>query len=152
MITIPIPPVYFWLAVLIICLVVEAVTTQLVTIWFAAGSIGALFAAKANLSHAMQLAVFLVLSFAFLLAFRPFVRKILRPKQDRTNADRILGQNAVVIQTIDNQAETGQIRLMGQIWSARSVQENEIIESGETVVVQKISGVKAIVTRGQATN
>lgn len=45
-------PVYFWLVVLIACLVIEAVTTQLVTLWFAAGSIGALLAANAGLGWA----------------------------------------------------------------------------------------------------
>lgn len=145
-----IPPVYFWLAVLIVCLIAEAVTTQLVTIWFAAGSIGALFAANAGWSGAAQLAVFLILSFALLLPLRPFVKNILRPKQDKTNADRILGQTAVVTQRIDNQNGTGQVRLMGQTWTARSIQENEVIEAGETVVVRAISGVKAMVERGDA--
>ena len=73
---------------------------------------------------------------------------MLRPRQDKTNADRILGQTAVVIQAIDNRQGTGQIRLMGQVWTARSTQEEEIA-AGETVVVREISGVKAMVERAQ---
>lgn len=147
-----IPPVYFWLIVLIACLVIEAVTTQLVTVWFAAGSIGALIAANAGLSPAGQLGVFLILSFALLLPLRPLARGILCPKQDKTNADRILDQTAIVIQTIDNRNGSGQIRLMGQVWTARSMQENEVIEEGETVVVRAISGVKAMVERTESDN
>ena len=139
-------PVYFWLVVLIACLVIETVTTQLVTLWFAAGSIGALLAANAGLGWAGQLGIFLVLSFVLLLLLRPLLRSVLRPRQDKTNADRILGQKAVVIQAIDNRNGTGQIRLMGQVWTARSIQNEEIAE-GETVVVREISGVKAMVER-----
>lgn len=141
-------PVYFWLVVLIVCLIAEAATTQLVTLWFAAGSIGALFAAYAGLGWAGQLGIFLVLSFLLLFLLRPLFGGVLRPRQDKTNADRILGQTAVVIQAIDNRQGTGQIRLMGQVWTARSTQEEEIA-AGETVVVREISGVKAMVERAQ---
>lgn len=138
--------VYFWLIVLIACLVIEGITTQLVTIWFAAGSIGAVIAARAGLSWTAQLGIFLILSFALLVVLRPLLRGVLRPRQDKTNADRILGQKAVVIQTIDNRNGTGQVRLMGQVWSARSI-NNETIAEGETVAVKEISGVKAMVER-----
>lgn len=145
--TMVIPSVYFWLIVLIACLVIEACTTQLLTIWFAAGSIGALVAAALGLNEIVQLGVFVVLSFVLLLLLRPMVRNVFRLRQDRTNADRILDQTAVVIQTIDERNGSGQIRLMGQIWTARALQNDEIISEGETVVVRRISGVKAIVER-----
>ena len=102
--------------------------------------------ANAGLGWAGQLGIFLVLSFVLLLLLRPLLRSVLRPRQDKTNADRILGQKAVVIQAIDNRNGTGQIRLMGQVWTARSIQNEEIAE-GETVVVREISGVKAMVER-----
>lgn len=142
-----IPPVYFWLIVLIACLVIEAVTTQLLTIWFAVGSVGAMIAASLGFGGLVQFGVCLVLSIVLLILLRPVTRNVLRPKSDRTNADRILGQTAVVIQTIDDRNGTGQIRLMGQIWTARSVYKDEIIAEGETVIVRQISGVKAIVER-----
>ena len=82
-----------------------------------------------------------------LLLLRPGVRGKLLTTVDRTNADRILDQTAIVIQTIDAKQETGQIRLMGQIWSARAADPNDCIPEGETVVVTAISGVKAIVKR-----
>ena len=142
-----IPPVYFWLIVLIACLVIEAGTTQLLTIWFAVGSVGAMIAAALGFGELVQISVCLVLSIVSLILLRPATRNLLRPRQDRTNADRILGQTAVVIQTIDDRNGTGQIRLMGQVWTARAVQNDEIISEGETVVVRQISGVKAIVER-----
>ena len=143
------PSVYFWLVVLISCLVIEAITPQLVSIWFAVGAIGALIVARLNFGMIAQIAVFLILSLALLLLLRPILRNILRLKQTKTNADRILEQTAVVTQTIDNQQETGQIRLMGQTWTARNIHENEIIAQGETVIVRRISGVKAMVERSK---
>ncbi|MDO4174682.1 MAG: NfeD family protein [Eubacteriales bacterium] len=142
-----IPSVYFWLIVLIACLIAEACTTQLLTIWFAVGSVGALIAAALGFNEAVQLGVCLVLSFVLLLLLRPLVRNVLHLRQDRTNADRILDQTAVVIQTIDERNGTGQIRLMGQVWTARALQKDEVIATGETVVVRRISGVKAMVER-----
>lgn len=147
MLSLSVSPVYFWLVILIVCLVVEAVTTQLLTIWFAAGSVGALIAANLGFGYAVQLGVFLLLSFALLLPLRPLMRSILRPNHNKTNADRILDQTAVVIQAIDNKQGCGQIRLLGQVWTARSIREDDHIPEGELVVVRSISGVKAMVER-----
>ena len=141
------PSVYFWLIVLIACLVIEACTTQLLTIWFAVGSVGAMIAAALGFGELVQIGVCLALSIVLLILLRPVTRNILRPRQDRTNADRILGQKAIVIETIDDKHSSGQIRLMGQVWTARAVQNDEIISEGETVLVRHISGVKAIVER-----
>ncbi|MDO5548119.1 MAG: NfeD family protein [Eubacteriales bacterium] len=139
-----IPALCFWLLVLILCVVVEAITTNLVSLWFAVGALGALLAAGGGLSILGQAVVFAVLSLLLLLSLRPMTQRLLRPKQEFTNADRIVGQSAVVIQTIDNQAGTGQIRLLSQTWTARSL-NNSIIPEGSSVVVDHISGVKAIV-------
>ena len=119
--TMTISPIYIWVGVLTFCLVAEACT--------------------------VQLGVCLVVAIVMLLLLRPVVRGKLLKTVDRTNADRILDQTAIVIQTIDAKQETGQIRLMGQIWSARAADPNDCIPEGETVVVTAISGVKAIVKR-----
>lgn len=142
-----ISPVYIWIGVLIFCLVAEACTVQLITIWFAVGSVGAMAAAAMGFGETVQLGVCLAIAIVMLLLLRPVVRGKLLTKVDRTNADRILDQTAIVIQTIDAKQETGQIRLMGQIWSARASDPNDCIPEGETVVVVEISGVKAVVKR-----
>lgn len=145
--TMTISPIYIWVGVLIFCLVAEACTVQLITIWFAVGSVGAMAAAAMGFGETVQLGVCLTVAIVMLLLLRPVVRGKLLTTVDRTNADRILDQTAIVIQTIDAKQETGQIRLMGQIWSARAADPNDCITEGETVVVTAISGVKAIVKR-----
>lgn len=142
-----ISPIYLWLGVLVVCLAAEACTTQLVTIWFAIGSIGAIAAAAMGFGPSVQIGVCLIVSVILLLLLRPLVRGRLATPVSRTNADRILEQTAVVVQTIDKKQGTGQIRLMGQVWSAAADNPAECIAEGETVVVTAISGVKAIVRR-----
>jgi membrane protein implicated in regulation of membrane protease activity len=68
----------------------------------------------------------------------------LRLGKVKTNADRIVGQQGVVILEIDNQAAQGQVRINGQVWTARS-QDPAPIPAGAQVEVVQISGVKAIV-------
>ena len=144
-----ISPTYFWLSLLVICLVAEAFSVQLVSLWFALGSLGALIAVVLGVSMLGQWALFIALSLLLMVLLRPLVRHVLRPKADRTNADRIVGQAAVVIEAIDNQAETGQIRLMSQTWTARTVVNGIYIPEGSTVYVDGIAGVKAMVVQTQ---
>ncbi|MGN1030368.1 MAG: NfeD family protein [Butyricicoccaceae bacterium] len=133
-----------WMVVLIACLLAEAATTQLLCIWFAAGSLAAMIAAWAGGSLFVQLLFFAVLSALLLIFVRPMTSSLLRKDRSATNADRIIGQKATVTEEIDNQAATGQVYLMGQYWTARS-QDGAVIPVGTVVEICTISGVKAIV-------
>ena len=85
----------------------------------------------------------LVFCFALL---RPLVRRYVTPRTERTNADRLIGREAVVTQQIDNISGTGQVRVGGQIWTARSENENDPpVEPGVKATVLRIEGVKLIV-------
>lgn len=137
-------PALIWLALLVLFLVVEAATVGLVSLWFAVGALGALIAALLGGGVWLQTAVFLVLSVAALAAMRPLLRRYVEPRRVATNADRILDAEGVVIQTIDNRAAVGQIRVGGAVWTARSDSDTPI-EKDATVRVLRIEGVKAIV-------
>ena len=63
----------------------------------------------------------------------------------RTNADMYIGETAVVLEEIDNTRGTGQIKVKGSVWTARS-RNNSVIPAGENVCVEKIEGVKLIVS------
>lgn len=136
--------VYFWIAMLVVMIIFEGATLSLTTIWFAAGSLAAIIVSALNGSVILQLSVFALVSLLLLIVLRPLVKNVFKVKNEKTNANRIIGENALVIQKINNENETGQVKLMGQHWSARS-EDNSIIETGEKVVVCSISGVKAIV-------
>lgn len=140
------PMALVWLVALIVFAVAEAATVGLVSIWFAGGALVSLIVAGVGGPIWLQLLLFLVVSCALLALLRPFVRKISSPKRTRTNADRHIGQAALVTEEINNLAETGAVRLDGVIWTARS-ENDEVIPVGSTIIVQGIAGVKVWVCR-----
>lgn len=133
-----------WLALLILFSVGEAVTVGLTSVWFAVGALGALLCALVGGGIWVQIIVFLVLSGLSLALVRPLAKKFLTPGYSATNADRVIGQEAVVTQTIDNLHGQGQVNIAGQTWTARSEDESVIAE-GTLVRVLRIEGVKVFV-------
>ncbi len=141
-------PTLIWMLALILFLVVEAITVGLVCIWFAGGALAAIIVALLGGQVWLQVAVFLVVSVALLASLRPLTRRFIYDKQARTNADRILGQDALVTETIDNIRGTGAIRVNGLEWTARAC-DREVIEKGTLVRVTQLEGVKALVVPAQ---
>lgn len=137
-------PEFIWLGIAIILFIVEAITINLFTIWFAIGALGAMVTALLGGNLVVQIIVFLVISIILLIFTRPFVKKFVN--KTPTNADRVVGRRIMVIQTIDNLKATGQVKIDGNVWTARSV-DDSVIPTGETVEVLQISGVKLIVKK-----
>ncbi|MEG0852784.1 MAG: NfeD family protein [Angelakisella sp.] len=136
----------FWLVVTVILIVVEMSTAQLICIWFALGAFVSIFAAMLGASGTVQFVVFAVVSAVSLVLTRKFVVSALYVKKTATNADSVIGLAGSVIEEIDNQAQTGRIRLGGLDWAARTV-DGTTVHIGETVVAESIEGVKLIVSR-----
>jgi membrane protein implicated in regulation of membrane protease activity len=134
-----------WFVLLILFVVGEAATVGLTSVWFAVGALGALLCAAAGCSIWVQIVVFLVLSGASLALVRPLTEKFLAPSYSATNADRVVGREAMVIQTIDNLRGQGQVNIAGQVWTARS-EGDATIPEGTLVSVLRIEGVKVFVT------
>ena len=139
----PIAMPVVWLIAVVIFVIAEAATMGLTSIWFACGALVAMVAALLGVGLWGQLILFVLGSAVLLATTRKWVGNLKLGKKP-TNADRIVGQKAVVIQEIHNQMAQGQIRVGGQIWTARSTDETPIAQGAEVEVVQ-ISGVKAIV-------
>ena len=133
-----------WVIVIVLALVIESISLNLNAVWFAMGGVGSLIAVALGAPVPVQWLVFIVVSAIFLILVRPFARRVLKPKGAATNADRILGEQAVVTQKIDNTLAQGEIKIMGQYWSARSA-DGAPIAQGSVVRVREIVGVKAIV-------
>ena len=134
-----------WLALMVFFLVVEAASVSLVSIWFAAGSLGALVASALNTPLWVQILVFLVLSGALLACLRPFAKKFIKPKITATNTDSVIGSAGFVTEDIDNLSARGQVKLGGMFWSARSTSGNPICKDTK-VTVDRIEGVKVFVS------
>lgn len=142
------PMSIFWLAALILFSIAEAATVGLVSIWFAAGALVALLLAGIGAKIWIQVAAFLIVSAVLLALLRPMMGKMVKPKQTRTNADRHIGREALVVEDIDNLLEKGAVRIDGVVWSARA--ENDVkITAGTRIRIQKIQGAKLIVVPAQ---
>lgn len=145
-----IPPsgtIAFWVAALVVFLIVEAVTAGLVSIWFVFGSLVALICAALGAAVWLQIFWFVIVSVATLVLTRPLVKRYVDSRSVATNADRSIGRAAVVTERIDNLAATGAVKLDGVVWTARSTDDAVAIEAGERVTVRAIEGVKLIVER-----
>lgn len=133
-----------WLALLILFSIGEAITVGLTCVWFAVGALGALLCALVGGGIWVQIIVFLVLSGFSLALVRPLAKKFLTPGYSATNADRVIGREAVVTQQINNLQGQGQVNIAGQTWTARS-QDDTVIPEGTLVRVLRIEGVKVFV-------
>ena len=135
-----------WLIVFIVMLIIEAVTTALATIWFAAGALVAMImdlcGAPLNLQIIVMAAVSVVTFAICMIWIRPKLESLRRANVQRTNADRLIGLEGVVIVPVNPVEGKGQVKVEGQVWSAKS--ESAITE-GTTVKIRAIEGVKLIV-------
>ena len=133
-----------WIGFAVFMLICEALTAQLVSIWFVIGSIAAAVSCIFTDNILIQSAVFIAVSFVCLLVTRPFVKKITKKEFERTNSDRLIGRIGIVTADVVNNSGSGQVNVDGKIWSAKSADEREI-KAGANVKVNAIEGVKLIV-------
>ena len=117
-----------WLGILALLLVVEAITAGLTTIWFAGGALVAAIACYAGANLTVQILLFLCVSLVLLIFTRPLAMKYFNKETIQTNANSLIGKKAVVIQEIDNLAQTGQVRINDIEWTARSADDEKIGE------------------------
>lgn len=136
--------IWIWLGAIVLFGVVEAATAGLVSIWFVAGALAALIAVLLGAGIWVQLVAFVVVSAAALALTRPLVKKITAGRSVPTNADRVLGREAKVTETIDNENSTGAVYVDGKTWTARSA-DGAVIPAGEPVEITSMEGVKLIV-------
>lgn len=137
----------FWLILFVILLVIEILTMGLTTVWFAGGALVAFILAFVGFGLPVQIIVFLLVSIALLVLTRPIAMKFFNQERQKTNAESLIGQRAVVLETIDTLHGTGRAEVNGMEWSAKTDDAEETIEAGEVVVIEGIQGVKLIVRK-----
>lgn len=135
----------FWLVSMIALFVVEAVTVNLMTIWFAFGALAALVTSLLGGQLWLQIVVFIAVTVLTLIPTRKLAKKYFSKSHHQpTNADMVIGKDCTVVEDIDNLLATGAVKCMGKEWTARS-ESGEKIAQGETVTAVAIEGVKLIV-------
>lgn len=133
-----------WLVILAIMIVLEIISLGLTTIWFGIGAIGAAVVAWMGYGIWVQLFVFAVLSVIAMAVFRPIAVRYLNRDKEKTNVEDVVGKIVVVTKEINNEQATGEVRLNGIEWTARS-QDGRVIPKEDKVTVVSVEGVKLIV-------
>ncbi len=132
----------FWLVAAIVLFVIEAGVPGLVCIWFGAAAVVSMVVSFFVESAAVQMIVFIIASAVLLFSTRGLVKKVLKVKEEKTNADRFIGQDAIVIEPIDNLKNSGRVSIYGFEWKARAIGAETIAE-GSVVTIREIRGVTA---------
>jgi membrane protein implicated in regulation of membrane protease activity len=136
--------IVIWAVVLIGAIFIELETTDLVTIWFAAGAVAALIAAAMEVAIVWQIAIFISVSLILILVTRPLTRRFMQKDIIKTNADKMVGQQATVVSVIPIDGR-GEVKLEERIWTAFAT-SNKQIDVGKKVIVQDIVGNKLLVS------
>ena len=134
-----------WGTVMVVTIVAEIATTQMISIWFSCASLVSLVLACFNAPRWAQFCVFVAMTALLLILTRPIVKK-LKKQYVGTNADMNIGKTAIVTETIHNELSQGRATIGGVSWKAVSADGN-VIEKDETVTIQDIEGAKLVVSR-----
>ena len=135
-----------WLVAVVVFGVLEAVTAQFVSIWFAGGAVCSLVAYLLKADTAVQCIVFVAASAILLLFTRPAVKKLTANRTEKTNVDVLIGKSALITKPTDGMGERGEAKIDGKYWTACS-SDGQPIEKDSVVTVEKIEGVKLIVRK-----
>lgn len=134
---------YFWIVLIIVLAIIEAATVNLVTIWFIASGLVAAVVSIFTDNLIIQFSIFVILGLVLLLLTRKTLMNLLKIKDEKTNADMVIGQDAIVTEEITKN-NPGEVKVLGKKWTAVS---KDTIEVGSTVEVLEIDGVKLIVKK-----
>ena len=137
--------IMYWIIAAAVLAVIEVLTLGLTTIWFAGGALAGAAMAALGFSVILQFVAFVLVTGLLLVITRPIATRYLTGKVTRTNVDSLIGKTGIVTEKIDNLNALGQVKVNGQIWSARSSSDEKIIKEREKVEVLAVSGVKLIV-------
>lgn len=113
---------------------------------FALGALVAAVVSFAGAGTPIAVLVFALVSLLVLLTLRPVARRHRRlPPPIRTGAAALVGRDATVLERIANREGVGCVRIGGEVWTARSYDDDEVIDAGERVQVVEIRGATALV-------
>ncbi|MEI3529833.1 MAG: NfeD family protein [Bacilli bacterium] len=129
---------YIWLAVVILLAIVEIISINLTTIWFVISGVLALFLSFIVDNFLIQFAVFVIIGIVLLITTKPYLERILKSRNIKTNLDRVEGMTGVVTEEITKKS-FGEVKVDGKLWTAYA---DKKIKVNAMVKILKIDGVK----------
>lgn len=136
-----------WLIISGICLIIEILTVGFLVFWFAIGALVAMVASFFTDSIVVQSTIFLVTSVFLLFFTKSFIKRFVnKDSKTVTGSFAVIGKTGIVTKEINTNLAQGQVRIDGDIWSAKT-ETGEILPEGTQVKVLRLSGVKVIVEK-----
>jgi membrane protein implicated in regulation of membrane protease activity len=133
-----------WLGLAVVLGIVEVTSLSLVFAMLAVGAVAGAITAMVTDVVLVQVLVALLVSIAMLAAVRPIALRHLRtPYAIRTGVAALVGQTGLVLEPVD--AESGRVKIKGEVWSARTFDPTHTIAAGRHVEVMQIDGATAVV-------
>ena len=134
-----------WLGIFVLALVIEALSPELVSIWFAAGAIVSLIVSFIpGAAWWIEVIIFIVISATTLLCLRPLIKKFMKRNIVNSNVDEMIHKKGKMIKGCD-EYNHGEVKINGVIWTAQSSDEKTPIDAGALVEVLSIDGNKLVV-------
>ena len=136
-----------WLGVFVIALIIESLSPELVSIWFAISSLVSLIISLIpGTAWWIELIVFVVISVTTLLFLRPIIKKFMKRNVVNSNVDEMIHKKGKMVKASD-ELNHGEVKINGVIWSAYNQDEKTPLKEGELVEVLGINGNKLIVRK-----
>ncbi len=133
----------FWLAAIVVLTILEVSTVNLVSVWFIVSACISLFLSFITDSFLIQFAVFVVLGIILMITTRPILCRLIKPKDEKTNLDRVIGMEGIVTEDI-KRGVVGEVKVDGKKWSAIA---SKSLKKDDLVIIEKIDGVKLVVRK-----
>ena len=124
-----------WLGIIIAAIVIEVITVDLVSVWFAAGGIIALILCLLGINQSIQIAAFIIIAIITAVVVRPIAKKYMRGNIERTNFDRVIGKHGLITKTITADTK-GEVKVMSTLWLASSI-DNTTINEGDYCEIEE---------------
>lgn len=135
--------IWIWLGVIVVSMVVEALTMEMVSVWFILGGLVALIMAGCGVSVVYQVVVAIAISFVCMFSLRKIALKLLKKDDQKTNMDRTLGQKTKLLQPITEDGY-GTVKVNDVIYNAKT-EDGSFVEAGKEVELLRLDGNKYIV-------
>lgn len=135
---------YIWLIIAGLFIIIETFTSGFLIFWFGIGALVSMIISIFIEDIFIQTIIFIISSVILIFTTKPFVKKFTNSQTISTNINSLIGKTGIVVKEIDNLASVGQVKVNGELWSAKSI-DNQIISENTKVEIIKIDGVKLIV-------
>jgi membrane protein implicated in regulation of membrane protease activity len=132
-----------WLVAGFLLIAAEVLSSDFVLIMLGVGALVAAGFAALGAGLLLEVVGFAVTSVALITVARPVIKRRLHTVHVPTNVEALIGDKGIVVSTVD--AHGGKIKLRGELWSARTFDETEVLPPGHAVTVMTIAGATAVV-------